>query len=101
MRKCPSYDGVYEGQGPCWTCQGVPEQCPLFWEEEMSGCEFHVGQFDRTCCSGKWGLDKYNREDGYIITNYFQQAALAADIMNAWAEENSEYREEWEAWDWL
>lgn len=26
---CPSYDGIYDGQGPCWTCQGEPEHCPI------------------------------------------------------------------------
>lgn len=67
----------------------------------MSGCEFHVGQFDRPCCSGKWGLDKYKNEDGYVMTNYFQQAALAEEIMREWLMAEPEFEEEWTAWDWL
>lgn len=34
---CPSYDGVPEYGGPCWTCQGLEEQCPLFWTEDEEG----------------------------------------------------------------
>lgn len=33
MNSCPSYDGVYDGQGPCWTCQGIDTQCPLYWKD--------------------------------------------------------------------
>ncbi len=37
---CPSYDGVPEYGGPCWTCQGIPEHCPLFhMEKEKSDQE--------------------------------------------------------------
>lgn len=66
--------------------------------EDVSGCEYHLGQFDRTCCNGRppEKLDGY-----YTMTNYFQQAAVAEDIMNSWLEDNSESKEEWEAWDWL
>ena len=28
MSECPSYDGIYDGNGPCWTCQGRPGECP-------------------------------------------------------------------------
>lgn len=33
---CPSYDGVPEYGGPCWTCRGQAEQCPLYWEDLMT-----------------------------------------------------------------
>lgn len=26
---CPEYDGIYDGQGPCWTCQNQSEHCPV------------------------------------------------------------------------
>lgn len=29
MPECPDYDGVPTYGGPCWTCQGDPEHCPL------------------------------------------------------------------------
>lgn len=64
----------------------------------MSGCKYHVGQFDRTCCSGKppEKLDGY-----YTMTNYFVQAEIAAEMMNEWVADHPEFEEEWETWDWL
>lgn len=62
----------------------------------MSGCEGHLGQFDRTCCSGK-GV----KESKFVITNYFEQAALAEEIMREWLADHPEFDEEWEIWDWL
>ena len=26
---CPEYEGVSEYGGPCWTCQGDPDHCPM------------------------------------------------------------------------
>lgn len=26
---CPDYDGVPEYGGPCWTCQGDEDRCPM------------------------------------------------------------------------
>lgn len=34
MNECPDYDGIYDGHGPCWTCQGIKERCPLGQEED-------------------------------------------------------------------
>lgn len=95
----------------------------------MSGCEYHVGQFDRPCCSGKgwlkleggtldWGDDSPcahtetpctkcgkellpSFEETFTMTNYLYQGAIAVEAMEEFLSENEEYREEWEAWDWL
>jgi hypothetical protein len=29
MPECPSYDGVPSYGGPCWSCRGEEEHCPL------------------------------------------------------------------------
>lgn len=35
---CPGYDGVPEYGGPCWTCQGQPDHCPLTARTDGPGC---------------------------------------------------------------
>lgn len=57
----------------------------------MPNCDEHHGQFDRPCCGGK----------GFMMTNYLYQAAVAVEMMEEWLADSPEYREEWEAWDWL
>lgn len=35
---CPSYDGISEYGGPCWTCRGVLGRCPMdYCASERSG----------------------------------------------------------------
>lgn len=32
---CPSYDGVPEYGGPCWTCQNQDDHCPMTMKEAL------------------------------------------------------------------
>lgn len=32
---CPSYDGITEYGGPCWTCSDGTGQCPLDYKEAL------------------------------------------------------------------
>jgi hypothetical protein len=27
---CKDYDGIYDGYGPCWTCQDIPDRCAYY-----------------------------------------------------------------------